>query len=83
MFDFRFRGPTTDKAYGFSYKESKTMELDYSSYTGRDKQGLPVDLIVEPSLVVWGNHSIPVEDWHPEEVHNLVKMSVVVDMTLY
>ena len=42
-----------------------------------------MDLIVEPSLVVWGDHSIPVEDWHPEEVHNLVKMSVVVDMTLY
>lgn len=82
MFDFRFRDPSTDKAYGFLYKESEIMEENFGSYNTRDKQGLPVDLIVEPSLGVWGDHSRPVEGRGPVEVRNLTKMSVIVDMTI-
>ncbi|KAH6623392.1 hypothetical protein F5144DRAFT_605891 [Chaetomium tenue] len=82
MFDFRFRDPSTDKAYGFLYEKSEIMEEDFISYSARDKQGLPVDLVVVPSLGVWGDHSRPAEGG-PVHVQSLTKMSVIVDMTIW
>ncbi|KAH6847712.1 hypothetical protein B0I37DRAFT_375687 [Chaetomium sp. MPI-CAGE-AT-0009] len=81
MFEFRFHEPTTKKAYRFPYKKSAGMELHITELDGQDKEGCPVDLVVKPSLFVWGDPSRPVEDWSFWS-SNIGNMLVAVDLRL-
>ncbi|KAK3293039.1 uncharacterized protein B0H64DRAFT_376010 [Chaetomium fimeti] len=82
MFEFRFHDPTSKKAHGFPYKESPTMKLHITELDGRDKQGHLVNLIVQPSLSVWGDPSRPVEEWGSLWSRNISNMNMTVDMSL-
>jgi hypothetical protein len=81
MFDFQFHDPTTKKPYGFPYKESSAMKLHTGGLDEYNKEGFSVDLVVKPSLFVWGDPSRPVEEWSSMWSGNLNNMEVTVDMS--